>query len=138
MPAPRSVRQFRADLRLFVRDCVHREGEKALRRVCEAVLTGIVRSSPVDTGRFKGNWLSSVGAPSTAAYQDRFSPDGGLSLGSGLNVIRNLRLGQTYWLANNLDYAGLLEDGHSKQAPNGVVMVNLVKVVSRFGGQISR
>lgn len=77
----------------------------------------IIRLSPVDTGRFKENWLTAIGEMNTA-----------IDLPSGFGlipVVKLLRLGDTIFFTNSLPYAMRLEFGWSGQAPMGVVRITI-------------
>lgn len=77
----------------------------------------IIRLSPVDTGRFKENWLTAIAEANTSID---------LPSGAGLTpVIKLLRLGDTIFFTNSLPYAFRLEFGHSNQAPMGMVRITL-------------
>lgn len=77
----------------------------------------IIRLSPVDTGRFKENWLTAIGEANTS-----------IDLPSGFGlipVVKLLRLGDTIFFTNSLPYAMRLEFGHSNQAPHGMVRITV-------------
>ena len=72
--------------------------------------------SPVDTGRFRGNWFLSLGKSSREINQERRS---GSALQEGKTVIDSATAIDypTIILSNNLPYAEKLNNGHSLQAP---------------------
>lgn len=77
--------------------------------------------SPVDTGRFKNNWATSVNSMSTAtgAGADASAAAARTMLQA---QVAEWKPGQTIWITNSLPYAYRLEyDGWSKQAPGGMV-----------------
>ena len=97
--------------------------EKLLKNIRTVVVKGfsdVLVESPVDTGRFRSNWMTSVGAPSTETVEGtqkvRRAPastaevkeieDEAKKLGDGVTSIH---------FTNNLDYAQQLEAGHSSQ-----------------------
>ena len=92
----------------------------------------IIKASPVDTGRFRGNWQASFGSPKGSKLQRKDkSKDGSSTADLADKVIANFEMGQTFYLTNNLPYARRLEYGsHSKQAPNGFLRINLIAVQS--------
>jgi hypothetical protein len=73
--------------------------------------------SPVDTGRFKSNWIGAIGRidDSTTNSTAR-NAVGELSLKLGA-----FRLGDVFYYTNSLPYAQMLEFGLSEQAPAGMV-----------------
>ena len=90
----------------------------------------IIKASPVDTGRFRGNWQASVNTPKVTQLK-RKDRTGTRTITAASNVIEKFNMGQTFYLTNNLPYARRLEYGsHSKQAPNGFLRINLIAVQS--------
>jgi len=77
--------------------------------------------TPVDEGRAQGNWFASLdGFDST-----RISNDTNPQLRQ-IESITTGAAGNIFYLTNNLPYIGKLEfDGHSDQAPSGMVRVSL-------------
>lgn len=81
----------------------------------------VVFMTPVDEGRAQGNWFASIDSFNSSMISDKTSPQ--------LSQIENITddvAGSTFYLINNLPYIGRLEfDGHSTQAPNGMVRVSI-------------
>lgn len=100
------------------------DADKVVRQSCLSLLNSVVRRSPVHTGRFRGNWQTTVAMPATGvvAADDK---SGGATVDKGLRVIGGVKAGQTVWIMNNLPYARRLEDGYSDQAPNGMVRLTV-------------
>jgi hypothetical protein len=125
---------------------------KACRKVGFAMLAKVMVRSPVDTGRFRGNWMIGVEVmPATAITPDGIGPGrqpgdpplagapsgaavDGAVINNALSALGQFKLGQTIWIINNVPYAVALEQGHSKQAPAGVVKIT----VQEFGAITSR
>lgn len=82
----------------------------------------VVTLSPVDTGRFKGNWQLTIGSPATGSLL-RYDESGGIVLGDMSRVVRTLSPGQVAYIQNTVAYGYDLEHGSSKQAPYGIVNV---------------
>ena len=96
--------------------------EQLREKVMELAFDGdaiLRRRSPVDTGQFRANWVTSVGEPITAM---QVGPGGGFEATS-LAAIADYPKDAwpVIYMANNVPYAEALEDGHSKFAPLGVV-----------------
>ena len=95
-------------------DKVNKNANVFIRKIVLDGMRRLIRESPVDTGRFKANWSTSINnmhqdtTESTTIQFNKQSKD-----------IRNYELGQTMYLHNNLQYAVPLEYGSSKQAPKG-------------------
>jgi hypothetical protein len=83
----------------------------------------IVKLTPVDTGRARSNWHITADNPeySTSSSTQPAQPDYNL----------DVRGFPTVYISNGLHYIGLLEEGKSKQAPDGISKVALATVRSR-------
>ncbi len=93
----------------------------------------MILKSPVDTGRFRGNWQVAIeSVPSGTLVIDDKS--GTATIAKTTAVTLGLRAGQTITLVNNLEYARALEYGHSKQAPAGMVRLTL----QEFGAVVQK
>ena len=85
----------------------------------------IIDRSPVDTGRFKSNWMPGIGAMdgSTTATTDTSGGSTKTRIAAKLSTWKH---GQAIWITNSLPYAYRLEyKGWSKQAPGGMVRLAL-------------
>lgn len=111
-----------------------------------ALYSSIVKKTPVDTGRARGNWNVSVGSPDTSTTentQPQFKSAESLPNPNG---------DETIFISNNLDYIEKLEyggypnppkggkgktvNGFSKQAPNGMVGVTLANNENIFNAAV--
>lgn len=113
--------------------------EKTIKGTSIKLFSAVIKSSPVDTGRFRANWTAAGVQPSTVTT-DMTDKSGAAATGAMVNYINSAKGQLVFTLANNLPYAYKLEyggypgdgpntvGGYSKQAPSGVVRVN----VSRF------
>lgn len=102
-----------------------------IRVIALAMLNEIVLRSPVDTGRFRGNNIVSVGAP-VYASSENLDPSGSETIQRGLSAMSGLEPYTQVYIQNNLPYATALEDGHSKQAPGGVYAVSFSGVSQAY------
>jgi hypothetical protein len=101
--------------------------EKQVRGTLFGLSSRIIKESPVDTGRFRGNWQASIGSP-VLSTTSRLDSTGAGSINDAAVTVQGLKLGQTFYLTNNLPYARRLEYGYSKQAPSGFLRINLQRV----------
>lgn len=111
--------------------------EDVRREVANLAIEGLARvqeKSPVDTGQFRANWLVSIGAPNDAV-QEGASPRFWVESTFALTGYPNLDGFPVIYLQNNLPYAARLEDGYSKQAPNGVVALTAVELSAIWNGK---
>lgn len=82
----------------------------------------LVTLSPVDTGRFKGNWQLGIDQ-TTSSSLIRMDPDGFATLNEIAQKVTSFTAGQIAYLQNHVLYGYDLEYGSSMQAPDGVVRV---------------
>lgn len=137
MPRGVSAREFAIDLKRF--GTVTREQANTIfRKIIFDLDTRIVLSTPVDTGRARGNWFPSIGAPSGALDESAADKSGSGAIGRMQAAFSGAKIGDVAWFTNNLPYILLLENGHSKQAPGGMVDMNLNAVAAFYGGRVSR
>lgn len=100
--------------------------DDVFREVVIEIGTSVIRLSPVDTGRFKGNWQFTVGAPSNQSL-DTFDKAGHETIAALVAEVSRLEAGQVAYIVNNLVYGVPLEYGHSDQAPAGMVQITLAR-----------
>ena len=88
----------------------------------------VIQKSPVDTGRFRANWNCSIGSPDLSTSQ-AIDPSGSGAISKATSTVVSYTLnGQSVFLTNNLPYADRLENGWSKQAPNGMVRLSVMEI----------
>lgn len=115
---------FALDVARFV-EKVGEQAEMAVKKATIDLFSDVVRATPVDTGRAKGNWQPTIGAPA-AGQTAALDPSGGGAMSEIVSTVSAGEMGQTFYLSNNLPYIERLEYGsHSKQAPNGMVRLNV-------------
>jgi hypothetical protein len=90
--------------------------EKVVRGTALTIFSAIVKASPVKTGRFRGNWQTTLAQPAQGELGLRGA---GSAIAEIQTKTRSYKVGQTLFMANNLPYAYALSRGSSRQAPNG-------------------
>lgn len=109
--------------------------EQALRKVSLELFSRVIMRTPVDTGRLRGNWHTTQNAPARGERElnDDASPvrqDGEGSSAAKTEMILEV-LGADrptqFYLTNTLPYAGVVEYGSSKQAPQGMVRISVAE-----------
>ncbi|MEA7672512.1 HK97 gp10 family phage protein, partial [Salmonella enterica subsp. enterica serovar Cerro] len=85
-----------------------------------------IKSSPVDTGRFRGNWQTTGATPATGLVAG-VDPTGNKAVNNASTYIGSAPNWYEFTLTNNLPYAERLEYGWSKQAPTGMIRVNIAR-----------
>jgi hypothetical protein len=116
-----NIREFRMGLDRFKADIDVNVG-KLHRAVALEGLKGVVRMTPVDTGRARANWQVTQDVPATGE-RDATDKGGGATLAAGGATIERAPAYSVTFIANNLPYIETLEDGGSTQAPNGMLNV---------------
>lgn len=117
---------FALDVSKFV-EKAKKNPEKVMRQVSIKLFSAIIKASPVDTGRFRMNWMASGSAPASG-ITDATDKSGNIATGNATSFVLKATDWREFTLTNNLPYAQRLEYGWSQQAPAGVVRTN----VSRF------
>lgn len=79
-------------------------------------------------GRFRANWQYGVGTANLTTTAE-IDPDGSDSIDRVNGSIDAVAAGKIHYLTNSLPYAQRLEDGWSKQAPAGMVMLTVVEFI---------
>lgn len=104
-----------------------------IRRFTFGVYSRVVRKSPVDTGRFRGNWIVSIGKPLATTF-DQFNKNASVFVNNNPATIESFDLQRNSELIiqNNLPYAEKLEQGSSKQAPNGMLDISIREELEAF------
>ena len=117
--------KFTLDIQAFVAKA-KKNPETVMRSVSLKLFSAIIKASPVDTGRFRGNWQTTGVTPATGLIEG-VDPTGNKAVNSAATFITNAPGWDTFTLTNNLPYAERLEYGWSKQAPTGIVRINVIR-----------
>lgn len=109
-----------------IEDSVNRKIGLAVRKIVLDAFSEVIVMSPVDTGRFRGNWQVAIGEQPTGTVE-LLDPDGAIVTARVAAVSGNVKPGDVVYMVNNLPYARRLEDGYSQQAPAGMVKLTVQK-----------
>lgn len=90
-----------------------------------AAYSAIIRNSPVDSGRYRGNHFISVGVPSDEVTDDIRDPQTALSSEQVKLKPQNVKPGVDTNISNNLPYSGVIEDGSVNREPMKVYAVSI-------------
>ena len=112
--------------------------EKVVRGTVIGMFSRIVKRSPVDTGRFRGNWQISIDAPARGQLSTvekgkvepnpSSNPSGSNTATEGAFKVQKSPFPRSaYFITNNLPYSEKLEFGSSEQAPNGLVRITVAE-----------
>lgn len=122
--------------------------ETVVRTAVLIIFERVIMRSPVDTGRFRANWVASFGNPSTET-KDAVDRNGAGTVKTMQDAVLSYAVGGLFYLCNSLPYALVLEygrypnppkfgskkrgetektihvvNGFSKQAPQGMVRLS--------------
>lgn len=129
---------FALDVRAFV-EKTKKNNETVMRQVSLKLFSAIIKASPVDTGRFRMNWQAASGGNTAVGVKSGIDPSGSKAISQMSSVVTRDPNWYEFTLANNLPYANVIEyggypgdgpntvGGFSKQAPQGVVRVNVLR-----------
>ena len=120
--------KFTLDIQAFVAKA-KKNPEIVMRQVSIKLFRAIILGSPVDTGRFRNNWFAAMGPNPSMETTNYTGKEGTAALNRMTKVVGESRgMGWTeLTLTNNLPYAQRLEYGWSKQAPFGMVRMNVAR-----------
>lgn len=116
---------FTLDLSKFAKEAPEK-ARTVVKKASTDVLTKVVLRSPVDTGRFRANWVATFQNPSfrTTTETDK---SGQYTIKTGEATINRSYGDYPIFIMNSLPYAIPLEYGHSKQAPVGMVRITVTE-----------
>ena len=104
---------------------IDRTLDQGIRATLLEVSTAIIKGTPADTGRARGNWQASIGRGATGEVSVDSVRSGEAKAIAEVNQKASVAVGDLYYLTNNLPYIERLEYGWSKQAPGGMVRKNM-------------
>ena len=104
---------------------IDRTLNQGIRATLFEVSAAIIKDTPADTGRARGNWQASVGRGATGEVSVGSVRSGEAKAIADVNQTVSVAVGDLYYLTNNLPYIERLEYGWSKQAPGGMVRKNM-------------
>lgn len=98
------------------------------RAIALELFSSVIKDTPVDTGRARGSWQTSLGAPKDGEVSRNGD---GPALAEVASETAKFGMGKLIYLANNLPYIYRLEfDAWSKQAPSGMARKNVARIQS--------
>ena len=100
--------------------------DATLREIIIEVGGSLIRMSPVDSGRFRGNWQFNLMTPDNSTT-DNVDKEGAETLARIVAGASTFTAGQVAFITNSLPYAIPLEYGHSKKAPEGMIRVTVAR-----------
>lgn len=117
-----------------------RKMDLAVRKIALELFSRVILRSPVDTGRFRGNWMVAIGSIPSGTL-DLNDKSGTATVSKATAATAGVKGGDVIYLVNNLPYGPRLEDGYSEQAPAGMVDLTVQEfqqVVRQIGAELVR
>jgi hypothetical protein len=84
-------------------------------------------------GHARKNWQVTIGS-NTAVIKPGVDSTGQGALSEGYRIIGDIRQPVVGYITNPLPYMQPLEEGHSKQAPAGMVRNAIAAITTKYGG----
>jgi len=123
-----SPKKFRGDLRKFA-DKLGIRFEDVVTKIALDMYANIIKRTPVDTGRARASWNLGIGSIDASV-----APEGAIKSEAEKLLNATTRLAQAdlttverIYITNNLPYIEALENGHSKQAPSGMLAITVAE-----------
>ena len=103
------------------------QADQWVRQVALDVWGRLIIRSPVDTGRFRANWMLSIDTPAEGSFEvagtsgnpEPPPPTPGIQPGQGA--------GHVIWISNNVPYANFLEFGTDRMPARGMVGLTVME-----------
>ena len=134
--------QFALDLRKAI-EAAKDQQEVAIKKIVIDLFSDVISKSPVDTGRFRGNWQCGINSrPMGTVDRTDKTPAGSAGGSAAMDMavkVASAKGAKEFWLVNNLPYAGVLEYGRangqpgSLQAPAGMVRISIAAFNAKYG-----
>ena len=108
---------------------INKRTEKMVRGTVIGCSSRIIKRTPVDEGTLRGNWQPSIGQPVETTI-DRIDPKGAASKSDLAKEGQRLKIGEVFYMSNNLSYAADIEFGSSKKAPQGMMRIEVLETAA--------
>lgn len=132
-----NLSDFRRSLRKATDGLAENQVKAVRDKIAFQALRGVVLRTPVDTGAARASWQVSFGqAPALSASAGAVDKGGGIAIAQGAQQIGVAPPFTVLFVASGLIYMPKLENGSSRQAPNGMVSVTAADLRAQFRGII--
>lgn len=106
------------------------------RKIVFTAFSRVIMRTPVDTGAARGGWQCSSGVMGWFTRKlglrgaTGADPSGANAVAEAQDAVTNWHplTGRAITMSNNRPYIKPLEDGHSKQAPNGMIKITMAEI----------
>ena len=119
-----------AQIRAIVRG-LERLTERVMIDLMSEIHSELVKTTPIDLGWARANWVPSVGAPVVKDLEGADRNVAAAEQSAGFAQVAGYRLEQgRIFISNNVPYILRLNDGYSRKAPAGFVQAAIRKGIS--------
>ena len=125
-----NAKQFSIDLTRWGTSLEKEQAPNFIRKIALELLKKVTMKSPVDTGRFRANWMVGIGGADETTTENTVND----AMMRGSIVLTGYKTLKQIHISNNLPYAAALEHGRSMQAPLGVAEVSVAEIEAHFNG----
>ena len=108
---------------------INKRAEKMVRGTVIGCASRIIKRTPVKDGTLRGNWQASIDLPVLTTI-DRIDPNGAAAATDTAREGQRLNIGSIFYMTNNLPYAAAIEFGSSKQAPQGMMRIEVLETAA--------
>jgi len=106
-------KNFKADVRAFAEN-LQLDIIVVMRKLALDGLNGVIRRTPVDTGRLRASWRVNLNTPDTStepgAGGSPGAPASGSETGDALAKMKALKIGDSIHISNSVEYAIYVEE----------------------------
>lgn len=127
-----AVRQFNTEVKRVAANLTSEKVVLFHKKIALEALKRIVLKTPVDTGRARGNWQTTIGKLPAGDKKAPNDKSGSKAMMAGMAALASLPPFSVVWISNNVPYIIFLEAGSSKQAPQGMVAVTIQELLAMF------
>jgi len=126
-----SAKTFSLELDKFFTEEVEGQTLLVTQKLGMEALSRVVLRSPVYTGAFRNTWSVSIGDASDILPVG-VDPSGSATIAREAPKITGLTSPKVVYLQSNSPYGNRLENGYSRQAPNGMIAVTFAELQAFF------
>jgi hypothetical protein len=106
----------------------NRNLDQTMRGIKLSLFKGVIMDTRVDTGRMRGNWQTSTGAP-TFTQTTRLDQSGNQAIAEAEYAIKPVAVD---YLSNNVPYVGVYEE------LDGMVKKNMARLVTNIRNEVAK
>lgn len=140
------VGSFTADITKFV-EKTKLKASTVVKKLAFDAFASVMLRTPVDTGRARASWRISVNQVDSSVEPDRGgvaskikgapAPPDPAESGKATSALAGVNWGDVVYISNSVPYIEALENGWSKQAPQGMLRLAFEEVKANFSATVA-